>query len=250
MKTATFPHSARFRMWKHAIAAVTVATLAPWQAVALTPPGEAAASQASATAATNPHFAYLESLAARGEAVQDRATAVRNLVERRAALARQYTQATLANRARLAAELDQVEQDLARAENALEDSLAASTPVGGPNYVAPFVDDIEAIRASATRRRRPIYLPVPRPAPLPSLPAPDHERALLDYLAARSVGSDFSLKMVEDAARLLRERRELTYRHLHAAAAQQGVLEIAIRAVSQRLRDVTAACIEAAETGR
>lgn len=237
-------------MLGHAIAALSVAALLPARVAALDPPSgtedEAAAGMRSVAA--DPHVAYLEALEARSPEVRRHSQAVRLLLEQRTTLARGFAAAPAESRNEIARDLDRVDREFDEKESALEDALAATTPDDGPYYIPPEPIDFEELRASAIRRRRPIYLPVPPTEVLPPLPAPERELQFLAYLATRAGNREFPRHMVEDATRLMRERRELAYRHFRAPADQRAVLETAIASVSRRLRVTIAAVAETSAT--
>lgn len=251
MKTATTPALARFRMVRHAVAVFTVAALAPWQASAVNPPPDvlppdAGTAPGGTTVITSdPHLAYLESLDTRSAPVLARSVAVRTLLDQREATARQFAQASAEARGDIARAMERLDEQLGTAEAALEAALATTTPGDGPMYVAPPPLDIEGMRASAVRRRRAVHLPVPQPAALPALAAAPREVLYLDYLTVRAGNSEFARHLVEDASRLLRQRRELSYRHFFAPADDRAALEAAIAAASERLRTTTRGVIEA-----
>jgi hypothetical protein len=246
MKTATSTYGARFRMMRHALAALIVAAVLPWQSSALTPDESGAGAPViSASVLADPHLVYLEMLDSRGPQVRPHAVALRQLLEQRTTLARQYLQASAAARVGLATALDRIEQQITVSETALTDALAKTNLDDGPYYVMPEPIPFDELRASAVRRRRPIYLPVPQPTPLPELRAPEREVVYLQYLAARAAGSEFARHMVEDTSRLLHEQRELAYRQFSAPADERKTLEIALTAVSQRLHCVAEAIRDA-----
>lgn len=233
-------------MLGHAIAALLVSALTPAQVAAVNPPvgTETDTATAMSSIAADPHLAWLEALEARGPVVRQHSIAVRLLLEQRATFARQFATAPAELRGEITRELDRVDLQLDIAETAMEDALAATTPDDGPYYLPPEPVDVDALRASAIRRRRPVYLPIPQPAALPPLPAPARESLYLRYLEERSGSSEFARHMVDDAARLMRQRRELAYRHFQAPADQRAVLETALAAVSRRLRVTTQAITE------
>ncbi len=171
--------------------------------------------------------------------------ALRDLLAQREELARKYFAAPAQLRASITRDLDQLDQQMAATEAALADALKAAPPSDGPNYVPPEPIDFVELRASAVRRRRPVYLPVPQPSVLPPLPAPARETLYLEYLTDRAANSPVARHLVDDVSRLFRERRELAFRSFESPADQRGVMDSAIAAVSQRLHAITRSFDEA-----
>jgi hypothetical protein len=108
------------------------------------------------------------------------------------------------------------------------------------------VIDVEGLRKIARHNRELIELDIPRPAPLPALSAPPREAMFLDFLAARAGDSAFAQNLVADVARMLQQRRELTYRDLTARADERVAIESAISAVSHHIRESSRLAAQAA----
>lgn len=254
MKTAMLVAIARGRTLRPAVAALLVAALTPWSASAVNPPGmddtgkNGATALSPATSVTeDPYLAYLEALDGRSAAVRKHSVALRTLLREREDAARRFATAGTSTRAEaIAAELQEIDRAIEATESALNLALGNTTPEDGPFYVAPAPLDLERLRAFARRRRRPIDLPVPEPKPIPALPAPAGESLYLEYLKSRAGTSAFAAGLVDDVSWMLRERRVLAYRNLHAPAAERAALEAAIAAVSQRLRATARAAASAA----